>query len=79
MIVNNDVTDSSSVAGDLPVLFGDLSKYLIRDVADIRVKRLVERYGEEDLEAFVVFHRADGALIDAGTGPVKALQIVDIV
>lgn len=53
------------------VLFGDFSKYLIRDVASFRLKRLVERYGEKDQVSFVAFSRHDGRVLDAGTDPLK--------
>jgi HK97 family phage major capsid protein len=56
------------------VLFGLLSKYVIREVATIRLRRLVELYAGNDQEGFVAFLRGDGDLIDAGTHPVKYLQ-----
>jgi HK97 family phage major capsid protein len=55
------------------VIFGDLSKYKIRDVGSLRLRRLVERYAEYDQDAFVAFSRHDGDLLDAGTHPVKHL------
>ena len=56
------------------VLFGQLSKYKVRDVGTLRLKRLVERYAEYDVEGFVALSRHDGDLLDAGTHPVKYLQ-----
>ena len=56
------------------VLFGQLSKYKVRDVGTLRLKRLVERYAEYDVEGFVALSRHDGELLDAGTHPVKYLQ-----
>lgn len=55
------------------ILFGQLNKYKIREVRSVRLKRLVERRALEDQESFVAFMRYDGALIDAGTHPVKHL------
>lgn len=55
------------------VVFGDYSKYKIRDVASFRFRRLVERYAEYDQEAFIAFQRSDGKILDAGTGPLKHL------
>lgn len=56
------------------VIFGQLSKYKIRDVRGLRLRRLVERYAESDQEGFVAFYRADGNLLDSGVAPVKYLQ-----
>lgn len=54
-----------------PIVYGDFSKYVIRDVLGIRTRRLVERYAEFDQEGFVAFLRTDGKIIDAGTNPLK--------
>jgi HK97 family phage major capsid protein len=56
------------------VVFGQLAKYWIRDVVDITLLRLDERFAELHQVAFLAFSRHDGDLIDAGTGPVKHLQ-----
>jgi HK97 family phage major capsid protein len=69
---NNDMA-STLVASNKTMLFGDLSKYMIRRVRGIRLRRLVERYADTDQEGFVAFLRCDGDLIDAGTHPVKYL------
>lgn len=63
----------SIAASKKPIAFGDFSKYLIRDAGAIRTRRLVERFAENDQEGFVVFWRADGNLLDAGTHPIKVL------
>lgn len=68
--VNNHMA-STLASGTRSVLFGDFSRYKVREVNEIRLKRLVERYADSDQEAFLGFMRCDGALIDAGTGPVK--------
>lgn len=60
---------------DKAVIFGDLKKYIIRQVRRMRIVRLNERYGELDQVAFVVFLRVDGDLLNAGTNPVKYLRI----
>ena len=62
-------------ASALTIAFGLLSKYKIRDVAGLRLKRLVERYADTDQEGFIAFSRHDGNLLDAGTHPVKTLQM----
>ena len=60
-------------ADAITLLFGALSKYNIRDIASMRLLRLVERHAENDQEAFIAFSRHDGNLLDAGTNPVKHL------
>lgn len=56
------------------ILFGQLSKYKIRRVRDIRLYRLQELYRMNDQDGFIAFVREDGNLLDAGTAPVKYLQ-----
>jgi HK97 family phage major capsid protein len=58
------------------VLFGDFSKYLIRDVAadGFGLVRLEERYAELAQVAFLAWMRSDGDLLNAGTGPVKYMD-----
>lgn len=56
-----------------PVVFGDFSKYMIRRVTGVQVMRLVERYADYNQTGFLAFQRWDGALVDAGTHPVKYL------
>jgi HK97 family phage major capsid protein len=57
------------------MLYGALSKYQIRDVRDITLVRLDERYAELGVVAFLAFSRHDGDLLDAGTHPVKYLTM----
>ena len=71
--VNQDM--ASSVASTYKtILFGQLNKYKIRQVRDMRVRRLDERYAEYDQVAFISYLRQDGNLLDAGTAPVKYMQ-----
>ena len=53
--------------------FGQFSKYKIRDVGSVRLKRLDERFADSDQVAFVAFSRHDGNLLNAGTNPVKCM------
>ncbi|MDP2335927.1 MAG: phage major capsid protein [Bacteroidota bacterium] len=55
------------------VVFGDMSKFMVREVAGGTVKRLVERYADLNQTGFLLFKRFDARLIDAGTNPVKYL------
>jgi HK97 family phage major capsid protein len=67
--INNDVAVMAANAKS--VLFGDLSKYKVRMVLDTQVLRLNERYADKLQVGFIAFMRAGGALLDAGTNPVK--------
>ena len=53
------------------IIFGDFRKYQIRDVRDITLVRLDERYADYHQVGFLAFARSDGDLLDAGTNPVK--------
>lgn len=50
-------------AGLKPILFGDFSRFIIRDVAGFRLLRLTERYADYDQIALILLHRADSALV----------------
>jgi HK97 family phage major capsid protein len=60
-------------AGSKSVLFGQLDKYLIRDVRDVTVMRMDELFALLGQSAFLALSRHDGDLLDAGTHPVKYL------
>lgn len=70
---NNDM-DSTVSSGKKSILFGQLSRYKIRSVGDMRMYRLEERYRDVDQDGFVAFIREDGNLLTAGTAPVKYLS-----
>jgi len=67
--INNDVAVMAASAKS--ILFGNFSKYLIRDVTGTTVLRLTERYAEKLQVGFIAFSRHDGDLLDAGTNPIK--------
>ena len=71
--INQDMA-SSVATGNKTVLFGALSKYIVREVLDITVVRLVERYADAHQVGFVAIMRFDGDLRNAGTNPVKYLE-----
>jgi HK97 family phage major capsid protein len=78
--INQDMaayTDGSATLNDSAkiALFGDLQKYVIRQVAGMRIVRLNERFGDTDEVGFVVFARFDGDLLDAGTRPVRYMRM----
>lgn len=60
-------------AGSKSLLFGQLDKYIIRDVRDVTVVRLDELFALLGQVAFLALSRHDGDLLDAGTHPVKYL------
>lgn len=59
--------------GAKSVLYGDISKFTIRDVRDVRLVRLNERWAEFDSVGFIAWMRSDSRLVNAGTNPVKHL------
>lgn len=71
-VINQDMASMTISAKS--ILFGDFSKYLIRDVRDITLLRLDERYAEFLQVAFLAFLRTDGDLLNAGTVPIRGYQ-----
>lgn len=69
----NQSQSQTIASGKITVAYGALKKYVIRDVSQIRLRRLVERYADSDQEGFVMFMRSDANLVDAGTHPIKYL------
>lgn len=62
--VNNEM-DNMSGAGKKPVLFGDFSKYGIRQVRGISLRRTTERYWERRVIAYNAIARYDAKVEDA--------------
>lgn len=60
-------------AGAKTILFGDFYRYKIRDVRGAFLRRLDERFADDNQTAFVLFSRHDGILSDPGTNPIKYL------
>ena len=59
--------------GKKTVVFGQHLKYCIRQVKDLSILQLRERFADFGQVGFIGFARFDGNLIDAGTHPVKYL------
>lgn len=74
-LARNQSMSNAVATGNNVLTFGDHKKMKIRQVGDIRMYRLVERYRDNDQDAFLAFHEFDSNLIDAGTHPIKCLQI----
>lgn len=70
--INQDMQSSIATA-TITVLFGEMSAYKIREVGQIVLRRLDERYAELNETAFLALTRGDGNLLDAGDHPVKKL------
>jgi len=67
--INNDM--ASTISGtNKTLIYGDFSKYMIRDAGTVRLVRMNERYADTDQVGFVAFLRSDADLLDAGTNPV---------
>ena len=66
--INNDMPVMAANAKS--ILYGDFSKYMIRQLMQINIQRLVERYAELGQVGFIGLMRLDGQLLDAGTHPV---------
>jgi len=56
------------------VIFGDFSKFLVRRVKDLSVRRLDELFIVNGQIGFISFARVDSRLIDAGTHPLNVLS-----
>jgi HK97 family phage major capsid protein len=54
---------SSIAANAKTILFGDFSKYMIRDIGDIEIIRLNERYAEKYQTGFLSIHRSDAKVM----------------
>ena len=48
------------------MLFGDFSKFIIRDVATVSLYRLEERYRDVDQTGFIAFMRSDSVVSNSG-------------
>ena len=71
--VVNDAMASPAAAART-ILFGDFSKMIVRDVLDVELIRLNERYAEFGQVAFTAISRHDSRLLDAGQHPIKYLR-----
>lgn len=70
-VVPNPHMDSTLASGNRTVAFGDFARVAIRDVREVRVLMMQERYRDLDQVGMVAYQRSDMSLLDAGTGPVK--------
>jgi HK97 family phage major capsid protein len=68
-VINQDMASIGAAAKS--VLFGDFSKYLIRDVKGVSIARLTERYADFGQVGYLGYSRHDANLLD--TAAVKHL------
>lgn len=68
-VIDQGIADIA--AGAKFAYFGDFSRFIIRRVSGMTLRRLVERYAEFDQVGFLAFHRFDCVLED--TSAIKAL------
>jgi HK97 family phage major capsid protein len=72
--INNDMAVPAIDA--IPVLFGAIgTHYVVRDVLDVTLRRLDERFADQHQVAFVAINRMDGQVLNAGgsNNPIKHL------
>lgn len=79
-VINQDMatfTNGSTTLNDSAkiALFGNFKKFIVRYVNNMRLVRLVERFGDTDEIALCAFWRFDSDLLDAGTHPVKYMRV----
>jgi len=69
VVINNDMPTMAANAKS--ALFGDFTRFLIRDVMDLMLVRFGEKYMDYGQIGFAAFSRSDSNLQDAGTHPIK--------
>jgi HK97 family phage major capsid protein len=67
-------TGANSEVGNIPILFGDFSRYFVADRGERAVKALREIFALQDLTAFLMIERVDGILTDLNA--VRGLKLV---
>lgn len=73
--INQDMA-SSIASGNITMLFGQFPQFKVRQVGAVRLYRLVERYRENDQDAFLAFIEGDSNLLDAGDGVIRKMTQV---
>lgn len=66
-VVNQNCNTDNTLTTTKQLVFGDFSKYLIRDVMDVQLRRLDERFAEFAQVAFLTLSRHDGRTLIAST------------
>jgi HK97 family phage major capsid protein len=68
-IINNEMASIGASAKSM--LFGDLSKYMVRVVKPFTMVTFNEKYMDYFQKGYTAYGRYDGRIIDAGTHPIK--------
>lgn len=71
-VINVDVPQMAASAKS--ILFGDFANYYIRDVMDVTLFRITDKYIESGQVGFLAWFRTDGRLVDAGMHPIAYYQ-----
>jgi len=64
-VVINNAMASSIAASAKTILFGDFSKHMIRDIGDIEIIRLNERYADKYQTGFLAINRCDAKVMQS--------------
>jgi HK97 family phage major capsid protein len=70
--INQDMA-SSIAASAITILFGEMPAYKVRQVGNVMLRRLDERFADTNQTGFLAIMRGDGNLLDAGDHPIKKL------
>ena len=75
-VINDEMDSIPTATGSKDVVvFGDLSKYVVKQVMSVQVFRMNEVHIRNGQISFVAFARSGGNLVDAGTHPVVKLRV----
>lgn len=69
--INQDLPNFSTGGTTKPIFFGNFRYYIIRDVREMFMQRLVERYAEEGVYALLGYARWDGRGVLPSTDPAR--------
>lgn len=70
--VNQDMASSIASAA-VTMLFGHMPSYKVRQVGQVVLRRLDERFADTNQTGFLALIRGDGNLLDAGDHPIRKL------
>jgi HK97 family phage major capsid protein len=73
-VINQAMANIGTAGAGAVALFGDLKKFIVRQVRPYSILRLDERYAEYGQTGFIAFSRVDSNLVDAGTHPINSLS-----
>lgn len=74
VVINNDMPQIGT-AGAKPIAFGNPKAYHLRMVDGVRITVFYEKYADENMIGIMGHILADGKLNDAGTHPIKVLEL----